>query len=264
MSRSILRKYWVLASKGFVQNLQYTASHLLNTIASAVFGVIYICLWKSVTPSSGFGGYAPMTMVHYVTLNQVTMWFTQFGIRVHAKIRDAVRSGNIASELMRPLDFFSYRVATEYGSMVYGLLFRGLPVGLMLSMLGFYFPKHPATWAWTAVSLVLGAYIAITNLYLVGLTSFWTTEIRTAYWIESTLSLGLGGASMPLEVLPEPVFRLARWSPFACLTYNPARIYLEMSGPELILPAAFWALALTAIAQGLTILARRKLEVQGG
>jgi ABC-2 type transport system permease protein len=264
MSLKGLRKYWVLASKGFIQNLQYSASHLINTVASAVFGVIYIYLWRSVVPSSGFGDYTPLVMTHYISFNQTTMWFTQFGIRAHVKIRDAVRSGDVATELLRPVDFFSYRMASEYGSMVYGLIFRGLPVGLMLSVFGYYLPRNPATWGWTALSLALGAYIAITHLYLAGMTAFWTTEIRTVYWVVSTLNLTLGGASMPIEVLPQPVYTLARWSPFACLTFNPARIWLELSGPELIIPAVVWTVVLTLLAQWVTGMARRRLEVQGG
>jgi len=254
-----LGKYWVLAAKGFIQNLQYSASHLINAAASAVFGVVYIYLWKSVTPPAGFGEYTPVMMVHYVVLNQTTMWFTQFGVRVHVRIRDAVRSGNVASELMRPIDFFTYRVVTEYGSMLYGLVFRGIPVGLMLSIFGFRMPESAGVWGWTLAALAVGAYIAIVDLYLVGLTSFWTTEIRTASWVVTTLHYMFGGASMPLEVFPAAVYKIARWSPFACLTYNPARIFLE-----LILPGVAWAVILTLAAQALTTAARRKLEVQGG
>ncbi|MDD3176032.1 MAG: hypothetical protein PHU51_06145, partial [Candidatus Nanoarchaeia archaeon] len=52
-----VRQWRVLAGKGFVQNLQYLASHIVNTIASVVFGLIYIYVWRAVTPESGFGAY---------------------------------------------------------------------------------------------------------------------------------------------------------------------------------------------------------------
>jgi ABC-2 type transport system permease protein len=259
-----LRKYWVLASKGFAQNLQYSASHLINTVASAIFGVIYIYLWRSVTPPTGFGEYTPFLITSYISVNQTIMWFTQFGIRAHVKIRESVRSGNIATELARPMDFFAYRVANEYGSMVYTFLFRGIPVGLMLSAFGIRLPLRAATWAWTIIALLFGAYIAIIESYIVGILAFWITETRSTWWCVATLNLSLGGGSMPLEVLPPVVATIARWSPFACLTYNPARIFLELSGPELVAPAVAWSLALTLVARSLTTIARRKLEVQGG
>lgn len=259
-----LRKYRVLAIKGFIENLQYSASHLVNSVASAIFGVLEVYFWLNVMPVEGFADYTSLTIVHYVTANQAFIWFTQFGLRVQKKMRESVRSGNVATELMRPIDFYAYQLATDYGSMVYGLLFRGIPVALMLSTLGFYVPKNPATWGWTLLALLLGAYIAVTDMYLVGLTAFWITETRTAYWVMSSLSLGLGGVAFPLEVLPDRLYHIARWSPFACLNYNPARIYLELSGPELILPGVVWVVIMTAIAQALTRVARRKLEVQGG
>jgi ABC-2 type transport system permease protein len=237
---------------------------LVNSVASAIFGVLEVYFWLNITPPQGFADYAPITIVHYLTINQAFVWFTQFGIRVRNRVRDAVRSGNVATELMRPVDFYAYHLATEYGSLLYGLLFRGIPVALMLSRLGFYIPKNPAVWGWSMLALLLGGYIAAANMYMVGLTAFWTTETRTAYWIMSSLSLGLGGATFPLEVLPDWLYRIARWSPFACLNYNPARIYLELSGPELVVPGLVWAAIVTVIAQALTVPARRKLEVQGG
>jgi ABC-2 type transport system permease protein len=259
-----VRKYGVLGAKGFSQNLQYTASHLINTFASAVFGLVYIYLWKTVTPVGGFADYTAETMVRYVIFNQTILWFTQFSIPTHRKIRDSVRSGNVATELARPMGFFAYRVASDYGSQVYSLLSRGLPVGLMLSVLGMSLPKNFSTWAWTLLSLALGAYIGIVLKYVVGVTSFWTTEIRTAWSVETSLVFGLGGTAMPLEVLPALARRMALLTPFPCVCYYPARIFLELSGPDLIWRSAFWALALTLVAQALTAIVRRKLEVQGG
>lgn len=258
-----IRKYLVLANKGFVRNLQYSASHLINTVASAVFGVVYIYLWKNVAPQ-GFADYSAAAVVQYICLNQTTLWFTQFGIRTHVHIRDSVRSGNIATELARPMDYFSYRVSSDYGSQVYSLIFRGLPVGLMLSRAGFYIPKNPATWGWFLLALSLGGYIGILLSYLVGITSFWTTEIRTAHWVITTLAYGLGGASMPVEALPLLVEKMTRLSPFPCVSYYPARIYLELSGPEVVWPCVIWSIGLTLLARKVTALARAKLEVQGG
>jgi ABC-2 type transport system permease protein len=102
-------------------------------------------------------------MIAYICVNQTTMWFTQFPLRAHSKVRDAIRSGNIAVELARPIDFFTYRVVTEYGSMIYSFVFRGLPVGLMLSVFGLNIPRNPTTWGWTLLSLLLGPIIAIVN-----------------------------------------------------------------------------------------------------
>lgn len=261
---SALRKCWTVAFKGFQQNLQYSASHLINTVASAVFGVVYIYFWRSVTPVQGFSGYTPLAVTQYICFSQVILWLSQFAIRVHGRISESVRTGNVATELSRPMDFFEYHMAMGLGSQIYSLIFRGLPVGFMMSAFGFYVPKHAATWVWTLVSMAFAGYLGVLLSYLVGISAFWTTEVRTAWWTVSALSLGLGGASMPLEVLPPALGKVAMMSPFACLVYYPSRIYLEMSGPAPLLCGLGWSLALTAAAKAVTALARRRLEVQGG
>ena len=80
----------------------------------------------------------------------------------------------------------------------------------MLSSLGFYFPRQPVTWMWTLLALLFGAYITITNMYLVGLTAFWTTGNQDCVLGDEFAQPGLGGAAVPLEVLPEALARIAR------------------------------------------------------
>jgi ABC-2 type transport system permease protein len=261
-----VRQWWVLAGKGFARNLQYSASHVVNTIASVVFGLIYIYVWRAVTPESGFGVYSASVIAQYICINQTTAWFTQFGMKIRQRMVQSVRSGRVAVELARPMDFFWYNMDFEYGSQLYSLVFRGLPVGLALSLLvRLRMPGSAITWLGATASLAIGGYIGIALNYLVGISSFWTNEIRTLSWVLFSLEALLGGLSMPLEVLPRPLELLAKASPFAHLAYYPARVYLELSGPAPILASGLaWAAVLTIVARHVTLRARRRLEVQGG
>lgn len=109
-------KIWSRFIQGFYSELPvFRASHLINTVASAVFGLIYIYLWKGVTPVSGFNDYSALTIVQYISFNQTTLWFTQFGVRTQVRIVDAVRSGNIATELIRPMDYLWYMMSSSFG-----------------------------------------------------------------------------------------------------------------------------------------------------
>lgn len=261
-----VRQWRVLAGRGFARNLQYSASHMVNTFASVIFGLIYICVWRAVTPESGFGVYSASVMAQYICINQTTAWLTQFGMKMRQRMVQSVRSGRIAVELARPMDFFWYNMHFEYGSQLYSLVFRGLPVGLALSLLvRLRMPGSAVTWLGALASLAIGGYIGIALNYLVGISSFWTNEIRTLSWALFSLETFLGGLSMPLEVLPRSLELLAKVSPFAHLAYYPARIYLELSEPAPILAAGLvWAAVLTCAARRVTFRARRRLEVQGG
>lgn len=263
--RLAARRWGILLRKGFVQNFQYSASHLVQTAASVVFGLIYISMWLAVTPAEGFGPYTPAVMVQYICFNQVIAWFTQFGMRVRQGVAESVRSGKIAVELARPMDFFFQKIAFEFGAQLYGLVFRGLPVGLGLALLvDMRLPASPAVWLSTLTAVAIGGYIGLTLGYMVGISSFWTNEIRTVSWALYSAQTLLGGISMPLEVLPGGIGALAKALPFAHLAYYPARIYLGLSGPAPIMAGLSWAIALTIMARALTNRARRRLEVQGG
>ena len=264
--RAAVRQWRVLAGKGFARNLQYSASHIVNTAASVVFGLIYIYVWRAVTPESGFGVYSASVITQYICINQTTAWLTQFGMKIRQRMVQSVRSGRIAVELARPMDLFWYNMGFEYGSQLYSLVFRGLPVGFALSLLAQLRMSHSAiAWLGALASLAIGGYIGIALNYLVGISSFWTNEIRTLSWALFSLETFLGGLSMPLEVLPRPLELLAKVSPFAHLAYYPARIYMELSEPAPVLAAGLaWAVVLTIAARRVTFRARRRLEVQGG
>ena len=136
-------------------------------------------------------------MVH-ICFNQVIAWFTQFGMGIRHRVAESVRSGKIAVELTRPMDFFFYKIAFELGSQLYGLLFRGVPVGLGLALfVGMCLPASPVVWFFTLTELAVGGYVGLTLGYLVGVSSFWTTEIRTASWAVYSAQTLLGGISMP-------------------------------------------------------------------
>lgn len=75
----------------------------------------FACRGKATAPKNGFLDYTPEILVAYIAFNQTTLWLTQFGTRIRGSIAEAVRTGNISVELMRPCDFFLYRVAREPG-----------------------------------------------------------------------------------------------------------------------------------------------------
>ena len=201
-------------------------------------------------------------MVHYIIFNQTIPVHRFLYKDTHAD-SGSVRSGNIATELARPWDSSptESRLTTARKSTALSL---EVCLWANVSVFGMRLPKSLATWAWTLLSLGIGAYIGIVSKYIVGVTAFWTTEIRTAWSVETSLIFGFGGTSMPLEVLPALAQRIAVLTPFPCVCYYPARIFLELSGPTLIWRSLFWAAALTFAAQALTAIVRRKLEVQGG
>src|SRR5690625_1679366 len=88
--------YRLLAQKAYRRNTRYRSAHMINNVASAIFGFIYISIWQAasgspvdisalddvVSPASSVittpDEYTPETMVYYVAFSQVFVWITVF------------------------------------------------------------------------------------------------------------------------------------------------------------------------------------------
>lgn len=257
--------YWRIIRKSYRRNLQYRLSHLINNLASSVFGLVFIAIWAGVLQGKQVhGSYDIKTMGYYIAICQSVLWVTTFlSPGLHVQI--GVRSGAVSLDFIKPVHYLWYVLSQEFGRIVYNACYRSVPIALLLGLaVGYYFPANLLTYLWFALSLFLGAYVGLLLFYLAGLTSFWTTEIRWVHYILLSLIFGCGGQMIPLDLLPGMMGKATPYLPFSCMIYYPVMTYLELSGPKGILIQASWALVLTGAALLTTGLARRKLEIQGG
>lgn len=238
---------------------------MINNVASLVFGFIYISLWQAVAPEiSTTDPYTRQVMVSIIVLAQVFAWVAIFlpaGLGIHLW----VRSGQIALEMARPVGFFPLVMAREVGNLAYQALYRSLPLALLFAVtVAFPAPASLQSLLYTIPSLLLGSYIALCITYTVGISSLWTVEIRWAHWLYHSMAGLLSGGWVPVDMLPFGIGEVARYLPFAAQIFYPARIYLGLSGPEMIWLQMGWAALLTLWCLGLTRLGLRRVIVQGG
>lgn len=246
-------------------NLQYRGHHLINNVASAIFGFIYIAIWAAVAAGRTLDGvYDTALLTNYVVVNQCLLWLTTFD-RSGIKLARRVRDGSIGIDLMRPVGLMRLHLAQNYGGRLYNLFFRSAVLALIYALAGgFPVPSDPARWPLILLAVGLATHIGTVMTYLIGLSGFWTVETSWLYLGFMTMSLFFGGASIPLDLLPAGLGRLALATPFACMGYYPSAIYLGIRGPLGLIPMVGWAVAVTALAAYLTRAARRRADVVGG
>lgn len=249
----------------FRRNLQYRGQHMVNNVASAIFGFIYIALWRAVMAGRPEGGqFTAQSLTLYIATCQCLLWITTFdhsGLQIARRVRD----GTIASELLRPVGFAPLQLSQIMGHKSYNFVFRSLVLAAIFRLtVGFSVPASWGAWALSAAAWILACYTGALMTYFVGLAGFWTTEPSWMYLLLQSLALFLGGASIPMNLLPGLLQSIARLTPFPCMAYYPAAIHLGWAGVEALVPLVVWPVVLTALAAGLTDLARRRLEVAGG
>lgn len=255
--------YYLLAQKNFRRNLQYRLAHLASTVGSAIFGFIWIAIWQAAAgPTGGMRGYTVQHLVFWAAFGQVmfNMVEAETGLGVHL----AVRSGDVSIELLRPVDYFSYVISREAGQQWYRLLYRCIPIFLAYAVTVGYHRPALSTLAVLAVVCALAVYISLCLNYLVGISSFWTTDVRWANNINMTMLIVCSGIQIPLDLLPGWAGKIAPLLPWSALAHYPNMVYLELQKTEALVVPLFWATVLTVVCRTVTARARRKLEVQGG
>ncbi|MGU3471087.1 ABC transporter permease [Paenibacillus sp. D51F] len=255
--------FYALSRASFNRNLQYRASHLLHNVASALFGFIYLSIWTGIGETKDLGIYGLSGLVSYVALNQCLLWVTSFTSN-GLGIPQLVRTGAIATELVRPVHLFYQLMCREWGQLAYQAIYKSLPIYIVyLFAVPLRLPALPAAAA-SAAAVVCAAYLSICVHYLIGAAALWTTESAWFQWLNYAFSTLLSGFLIPIEWLPGWMGWISRWSFYPSLSYIPSRIYLGYDGIAAICPSLVWCIVLTLVCLAVTSFMRRKVEVQGG
>ena len=118
------------------------------------------------------------------------------------------------------------------------------------------------------MSLVLAELVSFGFRFLLNVSAFWTMDARGLGALALAATMFLGGFVIPIRYFPDWAQPLCLALPFASITQTPADVFVgRLGGDELLGPLALqagWAVALLLAAQFLTLLATRRVVIQGG
>lgn len=256
--------FGVLARKAYARNLQYRLSHAVNTVASAIFGYVFISVWASIGAVRSLGEYGTDGMITYIAFNQACICVTLF-VTNGLGLERQVRTGQISLDLMRPVHLFPHLLYRECGQLGYQFVYKSVPLFLLYALtLPLLLPTDPLVWLLCAAAVLLSAYMNVCINFLIGAAALWSTEARWLYWINISASSILAGEMIPIEWLPEWLQRVSALTPYPYMQYMPARLFLGMENGGVLIPSALWSATFTLACFAATGLLRRKVEVQGG
>jgi ABC-2 type transport system permease protein len=264
--RAVQRYGWVgrIAAR---QQWAYRSELLLRTVSMVLFMSIFIALWHAAyttTSRETVAGYTLAQMIWYLAMTETVTLSTS---RIFFDIAEAVRTGDLAYTLTRPIPYPFFQAANSLGqtaprfvmnlaaAALVGYLGTGTVAGSVPGFAGFLLT------AWLA--LALDALIAV----LIGLTAFWMEDVSPVFLIYQKLIFTVGGLFLPLEVFPPWLARAAAWMPFRFITYVPARTFVAFDPAELTRNLAgqvVYLVVLTLAVMGLWRYAQRRLVIHGG
>jgi ABC-2 type transport system permease protein len=263
-----VRLYWEIARRGYRRYAAYPAATLAGIFTNTVFGFmrayILLALYRH---RDVIGGYDASDAVTYVWLGQGMLmtiyiwgWF-ELALRV--------RTGDIATDLTRPVHPLAYGLAFDLGRALYHALHRGIPpllVGaLVFDLTG---PSNPLVWLAFLVSVALAVCVAFGFRFLYNTAAFWLLDYRGVGVVASLFATLFAGTLVPLAYFPGWLETVAYALPFAAMLQIPIDVFVGRTGGlEIVGALAFqigWAAALLLAARAAFAAGTRKLVVQGG
>lgn len=181
------------------------------------------------------------------------------------EIVERIMSGDIVTDLYRPVDFQLWWLAKDAGSSAYRLFARGIPPVVVGSFVfDIALPTRLDVWIPFAVSIALAFLVIFAWKLLVSLSGFWLINPIGVIQLAAGLFTFGSGSLIPLAFMPSWLESVLRWLPFASMLQLPIEVLLGRGIVDPLLRQAGWAIVLLALGRVVLRRAERKLVVQGG
>jgi ABC-2 type transport system permease protein len=258
--------YLEFAKKAFAREATYRME-VLTEIGSLVLRVYILrSLWTALYAQNAAPVDLPLHgMITYATVAMLMSLILEVdGTRL---IRDKIREGTIATDLMKPISLPLYFFSDGVGQTLLHavLVVPSLLCALLLVRIDV---PGPATFAAFLFAFAIGYGVNFFLNFLMNSIAFWTLESFAVQLIVRWASDLLSGQIIPLTFFPGILGRIVFGLPFAAIYSTPLLIYVGIIPPSRW--AASFAIQLTwlALFAGLSTLvwraAAQKVVIQGG
>jgi ABC-2 type transport system permease protein len=262
----LLEPYIEFARKAFSREATYRIEVFTN-IGSVLLRVYLLrSLWTALYAQNTAPASIPLhAMITYATVAlMMSLVLEVDGTRA---IREKVREGTIATDLIKPISLPAYFFSDGIGATLLQALLIVPSVLLALFIVHIDVPR-PTVFLAFLVSFALGYAVNFLLNFLMNIVAFWTLETFAVQLMIRWASDLLGGQLLPLDFFPGTLGRIVEALPFAAIYSTPLRIYIGELGPAQWLPAmasqAMWVVLFGTAATFFWRVAERRVVVQGG
>jgi ABC-2 type transport system permease protein len=263
-----MRVYLTAVRLSLRRYLAYRSAALAGALTNTIFGClrafVLVALWKQKPELSGWDLSDAVTYA-FITqglVNPMGIFMT------NTELGPRIRSGDVAVDLYRPVDFQAWWLSLDLGrALGAGLLRTAPPVVIGALLFPVRLPLSPLRWTEFVIICCVGYLVSFALRYLASLVAFWTMDERGMSAILAAAGMFCSGLIVPLTIIPGALGAVVRHTPWAAVVQMPVNVLLGTQSGGFAYALAFgcvWALLLLGSSRLLTSVARRKLVVQGG
>lgn len=270
--KGLIRVYLPFA-KGMVKEfMAYGINAYVYIFGNMLQTAVLIYIWKAVFDSSQqsvIKNFSFNDMIFYVVMSMVTGMLV--GNDVHWSVGRDVQTGDIAMNLIKPVNYQLRQYFGSLGFVFVNLVFIFLPMwSLLIAYTLFTGQALPTllTLGLYFVSAFLSSMIMFAMNYMFGLAAFYVEYIFGFIFAKEALVRLLSGELIPLVFFPAALLGVLKYLPFAGIVYTPVMIYLGKYSAGQIIEAIIiqlvWVIVLMVCTQLLWRRAIKRLSILGG
>jgi viologen exporter family transport system permease protein len=263
-----MRVYIEVARCAFQQQLAYRTANLAGLATNAFWGALRSFLFLGLFQGRDVAaGWNVRDAIDYVWITQALIMPVYFWN--WSEIANTIRSGDVVSDLAKPVDYYAFWLSRDAGRAVYHSLFRWLPTTLLgVLLFSVRLPADAGRWGCFFLSMMLAVWLSFGLRFLYNVAAFWLLDQRGVGALVSATALFLSGFLVPLNYFPDWAQDIVTWLPFAGMLQAPIEVLLgKLTGASLASALVFqaaWGLILLTANRLLLALAVRRVIIQGG
>jgi ABC-2 type transport system permease protein len=263
-----MRLFWELAWRACERHLAYRVAALAGLATNFFFGLlraaVIVALYSGRDEIAGFN---ILQAVTFTGLSQALIGVMSF-FGWYDLINN-VYTGNISSDLLKPMNLFTYWLAQDAGRALVSLFLRGLPIMIAYGfLLGAKTPNTFFHWFAICFTLVLSWIVSFNYRFILNLASFWTPNALGIARFGFMLTWFLSGFMFPLRYFPNWFVSFCQLTPFPYMVNTTIEIYLGViEGWEIVFALILqgvWAVGMFLVGQFILRKGISRLVIVGG
>lgn len=273
-----VRPYTAAFAARFILMLQYRAAAVAGFATQCWWGGIKVMVYAAFFTASPAAGDAPISLSQVITYTWLAQAFLVLSPWAgDPEISQAVRSGGVGYDRLRPVDTYSW----WYVRAAAWMTARAVPrAALMLAVAGIALPLLGLEeWSWRppadlaqaalfAVSMILVVALSSAFVMLLNISAVATMDERGVNTMIAAVLILLSGNLLPLQLFPDWAQTFLFIQPFAGFIDIPFRIYFGgLTGLDALAGMglqAFWTVVFVVIGRAWMHRQMRHLQMQGG
>lgn len=247
---------------------QYRAAAIAGLMTQVFWGIVKVMILTAFYAQATES--APISLMQAMAFNWIGQALLQLlPWNVDKEIEAQIKSGNVAYELVRPLDLYWQWFCRSMAMRLVPTLLRSIPLFILAGL--FFGLIKPASWAASAafgISVIFSAFLASAITTLVIITLFWTISGEGILRLLPHIVMVFSGMLVPLPLFPDWMQPFLSIQPFRCIIDIPCRLYTGViPSSEAFYYLAFqliWGLVFIFAGRMLMKKAVTQFVVQGG